>query len=45
MAFKVADFKAGLKLGGARPSLFEVTIQNPGYVRTLNNISVLCRAA
>ena len=45
MAFKVADFKAGLKLGGARPSLFEVTIQNPGYVRQLNNISVLCRAA
>jgi hypothetical protein len=45
MAFKVADFKAGLRLGGARPSLFEVTIQNPGYVRQLNNISVLCRAA
>ena len=45
MAFKVADFKAGLKLGGARPSLFEVQIQNPSYVPQLNNINVLCRAA
>ncbi len=45
MAFNINDMKAHLKLGGARPSLFQVQITNP--VNALGDIQTpfMCKAA
>ena len=45
MAFNVNDFKSGLRFGGARNSLFEVTIETPASVPSVPNAPVLVRAA
>lgn len=52
MAHTLTDFKKALKGGGARPNLFEVTLENLPSGVTLsassgdnNNFSMLCKAA
>jgi hypothetical protein len=45
MAFNVNDFKSGLRFGGARSSLFEVTIETPATVPSVPTAPVLVRAA
>lgn len=45
MAFDVNAFKGALKLGGARPSLFQVNITNPVNGAADIQIPFLCKAA
>lgn len=46
MANTLSDFKNALIGGGARPNLFEVTLNNlPGGVDVTENFSLLCKAA
>jgi len=45
MAFSIGDIKGHLKLGGARPSLFEVILTTPGGVDGVNSFQYMCRAA
>ncbi len=46
MAFNIQSFRAnGLKLGGARPSLFEVNIFPPFGTNAAGRVRFLCKAA
>ena len=44
MAFKLSDFASVFKGGGARASLFEVSLSGTVPVGTLTNLKFLCRA-
>jgi len=45
MAFNINDFRGELEFGGARPSLFEVTMTNPLNGASDSKFRFLCRAA
>lgn len=45
MAFNINNFRAGLRYGGARSSLFEVRVMNPVDSSADQNFSLLCSAA
>ena len=51
MAFRIQDIKSALEFGGARPSLFNITLQLPQQIEVANKdvfsrkISFLCNAA
>ena len=44
MAFKLSDFASAFKGGGARSSLFEVSLSGSGPAGNLSNLKFLCRA-
>ena len=44
MAFKLSGFTSAFRGGGARSSLFEVSLSGSGPVGTIPNLKFLCRA-